>query len=138
MDKKQARRESRITAIQAFFFYTEREKKIPLQECLKHITREIDHKEAGELVTEILEKAEAHFGKIKLVIKAFATDVAYEKIAPINRAILHLGLTEMKYLETPPVVVINEYIEIAKLFGEEKSAPLINAVLDSYKKELHL
>ncbi len=44
----------------------------------------------------------------------------------------------MKYLGTPPIVVINEYIEIAKLFGEQKSASFINGVLDNFRKELGL
>ncbi len=78
------------------------------------------------------------FSKIKLIIRAYAPEFPYEKIAPINKALLVLGIGEMKFLGTPPVVVINEYVELAKEFGEEKSASFINGVLDNFRKRAGL
>lgn len=44
----------------------------------------------------------------------------------------------MKFIGTPPVVVINEYIELAKLFGEDRSAGFVNGVLDAFRKNIGL
>ena len=138
MDKKKARRESRILAVQAFFFYLERDRMVSIEDCFRHVLVDVDKKREDTFAQEMLFMAQEHFAKVKLVIKAFAPDVLYDKIAPINRAILHMGLSEIKYIGTPPVVVINEYIEVAKMFGEEKSGPFINAVIDSFRKSLGL
>jgi len=138
MDKKEARRESRVIATQAFFFYLSREMSVPLKECFDEVLGSVYEKGEDEMAWNILSLAEEHFQKMKLVVRAFAPDFPFEKIAPINRVLLILGLVEMKYVGTPPVVVINEYIEVAKSFGEEKSAPFVNGVLDAYRKELKL
>ena len=45
-------------------------------------------------------------------------------------AILRLALYEIKYTDTPPVVVINEAIELAKKFSDNAVRKMINAVLD--------
>lgn len=138
MVEKEARRMSRILAVEAFFSYLERGQAISIQECFSHALEEVEERTADAFAKDLVEKAAENTGKMKVVIRAFAPEFPFEKIAPINRAILVLGLTEMKFLDTPPIVVINEYIEIAKLFGEQKSASFINAVLDNFRKEIGL
>jgi len=44
-----------------------------------------------------------------------------------------MGLYEMLYLGTPPAVVINEAIEIAREFGTEHSGGFVNGILDRLK-----
>ncbi len=60
------------------------------------------------------------------------------RLAVADRAVLRLGSYEIMYnAETPAKVVINEYIELAKLYGSElKTSKLVNAVLDKLAKEL--
>ncbi len=60
-----------------------------------------------------------------------------QRLAVLDRAILRLGAFEILYRpDTPPKVAINEYIEIAKLFGSEaKTAKLVNGVLDKIARE---
>jgi N utilization substance protein B len=58
-----------------------------------------------------------------------------ERLATVDRNILRLALYELLYRdETPPAVVIDEAIEIAKRFGAEESARFVNGVLDGYVK----
>lgn len=55
----------------------------------------------------------------------------------IERAILHIGCYELQHcLEIPWRVVVNESIELAKLFGAEESHKYINGILDKVAKEL--
>ena len=53
------------------------------------------------------------------------------ELDPVERAVLHIGMYELlNYSELPWRVVINESVELAKLFGAEQSHKFINGVLD--------
>jgi transcription antitermination protein NusB len=54
---------------------------------------------------------------------------------PVDRNILRLGVWEMTNTDTPPKVVIDEAIELAKQFSTEQSPAFINGVLDAAHKE---
>ncbi len=138
MNKKEARRASRIVAVEALFAYLERGGSVSADDCLDHVIAYVEEKEKDEFAREIVRAAVENSAKLKIVIKAFAPEFPFHKIAPINRALLLLGLAEMKYVGTPPIVVINEYIELAKMFGEKKSAGFVNAVLDSFRQSAKL
>ena len=60
-----------------------------------------------------------------------------DELGPTEKAILYLGVYELKFqLEVPYKVVINESIELAKLYGAEGSFKLINSSLDKIAPEL--
>jgi transcription antitermination protein NusB len=59
-----------------------------------------------------------------------------ERLAAIDRAILRLGIYELQGTETPPKVVLNEAVELAKKFSSEESGAFVNGVLDSFHKSL--
>ena len=52
-----------------------------------------------------------------------------------DRATLRLGVWELQNTPTPPKVVINEAIELAKEYGTADSARFVNGVLDAVLKE---
>ncbi len=81
-------------------------------------------------------------GKIKeldeIITKA-APDWPLEKISPIDRNILRLGLYELLFAdrkEVPAKVAINEAIELAKNYGGDTSGKFINGVLGAVYKEI--
>ena len=135
IDKK-ARHESRVIATKTLFAFLERDQKVALKICFSHVLKDIENRKSDEYAKKLLNAVEENLGKIKLIIRSFASEFSFDKIAPINRSVLILGIAEMKYFDTPPIVVINEYIELAKQFGELKSASFVNAVLDSYRKNM--
>ncbi len=58
-------------------------------------------------------------------------DRAMKSLDPVERVILRMGTYELnERLQVPYRVVINEYVELAKLFGAEDSYKYINGVLD--------
>ena len=60
-----------------------------------------------------------------------------EQLDAIGRAILLLGLAELKYRsDLPTKVVINEAVELAKRYGPAESFKFVNAVLDKTAREL--
>jgi N utilization substance protein B len=59
-----------------------------------------------------------------------APDWPIDQIARMDRIILHIGMYELLYeKDTPPKVVINEAVELAKSFGGDNSSKFINGVL---------
>ena len=58
-----------------------------------------------------------------------------KRIDKTGAAILRLALYELKYTDTPEVVIINEAIELAKKYSDDSVRKMINAVLDKYIKE---
>ena len=64
-------------------------------------------------------------------IKNFTANYELHRIAAVDRNILRVAIYEMIFTEdVPPVVSINEAIEIAKRFGTEDSGRFVNGILD--------
>ena len=58
-----------------------------------------------------------------------------ERMAVVDRNILRLAVYELAWLpDTPPVVVLDEAIEVGKKFGSEQSGSFINGILDAVRK----
>lgn len=60
-----------------------------------------------------------------------------DRIAVIDRLILRMAIWELQHqLETPPAVVINEAVELARTFSTEASVGFVNGILDGVRKTL--
>jgi N utilization substance protein B len=70
-------------------------------------------------------------------IKKHVKNWDFNRIAPVDRNILRLAIYEMLHREDiPPVVSINEAVDIAKKFSTEDSGKFVNGILDKVKAEL--
>lgn len=85
----------------------------------------------NEKVRMILEKAV----ELDHDIEAAATEWPIDRLNKIDLAVLRLAVYELKYEETPPKVVIDEAVELAKEFGSENSSSFINGVLGTIYKD---
>lgn len=96
---------------------------------------DVDHPFMGSLLKGVLAKQE----DVDLVIGKAAPEWPLERIAPIDRNILRLGLYELLFADrtqVPAKVAINEAIELAKTFGGDSSSRFVNGVLGAVYKEL--
>ena len=76
---------------------------------------------------------------IDRIIEKAAPDWSLERIAPVDRNILRMGLYELLFADrtqVPAKVAINEAIELAKTFSGESSGRFVNGVLGAVYKEL--
>ncbi len=76
---------------------------------------------------------------LDLVIEKAAPEWPIDRISPIDRNILRLGLYELLFSDrkdVPAKVAINEAIELAKQFGSDNSSRFINGVLGAVYKEI--
>jgi len=77
--------------------------------------------------------------KIDHAISQFAEHWDLDRMAVVDRNILRLAVYELLWTaEVPPKVAINEAIEIAKKFGNQKSPQFINGILDGILKRYNL
>ena len=66
-------------------------------------------------------------------IKNRAPEWPLEKLSPIERSLLELGCYELLFeKETPLAVIINEWVDLAKEFGDETAGKFVNGVLSSF------
>jgi len=73
---------------------------------------------------------------IDQIIVKYTTNWDITRIAIIDRNILRLTTAELLYMEDiPPIVSINEAIDIAKKYGTANSGKFINGILDKIRKE---
>jgi len=75
-------------------------------------------------------------GLDELIVK-HADNWRLERISAIDRAILRLAMHEMRATDTPPKVVINEAVELAKKFSSEEAGGFVNGILDAYRKTIN-
>lgn len=60
--------------------------------------------------------------------------IAFEKIYPVDLAILRMGVAEILYMDTPFPVVVNEAVDLAKRFSVAESVKFINGILGATTK----
>ena len=71
------------------------------------------------------------------LIQQHSANWRLERLAVIDRLILRLGAWELQHVgDTPPAVVLNEALELARTFSTDDAVKFVNGVLDSIRKSL--
>jgi len=78
-----------------------------------------------------------HRDSIDECIKGHAKNWEFHRIAAVDRNIMRLAIYEMLYRDDiPPIVSINEAVDIAKKFSTQDSGKFVNGILDKVRSEL--
>lgn len=78
-----------------------------------------------------------HRAELDARLVQYAQNWNLPRMANVDRNILRLAMYEMLYREDiPPVVSINEAVDIAKKYSTDDSGKFVNGILDSLRKEL--
>ncbi|OUU24719.1 MAG: transcription antitermination factor NusB [Verrucomicrobia bacterium TMED44] len=131
------RRQNRCAAFR-FLFQWEMNPTDDLSRDLDDFLKKLGKKEdyfsyAIELIDGVVKKIEI----LDSIIKELVTNWDFSRVAKADLALLRLSLFEIKYrLDVPPVVAINEALEIGKEFSSEKSGKFLNGVLDKARKQI--
>ena len=130
------RRKARELAVQ--FLYSVEVNPRELEESLAHFweankatgnVREF----ASPLIRGVLEEKE----KIDRIISEQALNWDIGRITMVDRNILRLAVYELAFREDiPPIVSINEAVDIAKKFGTAESGKFVNGILDKIREKL--
>jgi N utilization substance protein B len=90
-----------------------------------------------EFAQPLIDGMVAHLPEIDERIARYCDNYEFRRIAPVDRNVLRLAIYEMLHREDiPPVVSINEAIELAKMFGGNESGRFVNGILDRVKGDL--
>ncbi|MFS0554076.1 transcription antitermination factor NusB [Brevibacillus sp. 179-C9.3 HS] len=123
------RRTAREKVVQCLFQIDMAE--VPLTDAVALVMEESE--ENAQYLRYLLDGVLNNLTEIDAEIKKFLRGWQLERIANVDRAILRLAFYEIMFeQDTPDKVVMNEAIEIAKLFSDEQSHRYINGVLSSF------
>ena len=127
------RTEARQRALQALFQLDSTE--LTIEEAMQHALSVDEETEAKtnaffeQLVRGTTENLEA----IDASLNEKLENWTLARLPKIERTILRLSVYELKFAnDAPSKVVLNEAIELCKLFGDEKSSKFVNGVLSKY------
>ena len=111
-----------------------------VQELLeRNVTEFAPNKTDLPFMEKLLDGVMAKQPELDLIIEKAAPEWPIDRISPVDRNILRLGLYELLFAdrgEVPAKVAINEAIELAKQFGGDNSSRFVNGVLGAVYKEI--
>ena len=131
------RRQNRATAFR-FLFQWDINPTDRLRDDLAEFIDRLEHDE--DYYTYSFELVDGVLDKIKIldsIIQEIVANWDFSRIAKADLALLRLALYEIKYrLDVPPVVIIDETLEISKEFSSENSKKFLNGILDKALKQI--
>ena len=124
------RRSARELALK-FLYQAEFNSDSPDSELDPFLERANVSEEIQNFTQTLIKNLLIHEKEVDDLLKKISSKWAPDRMAVIDKNILRLGICELLFdPTTPPKVVINEAVEIAKKFGTEESPDFINGILD--------
>ena len=107
-----------------------------VEASIQTIIKEGDYIKVDKAFAEnLLQICKIHLDEINCQLKPLVTLQATRNLNDVEYAVMLVGAAELLYkAETPPKVVINEYVNLSKKYGTEQGYRLVNAVLDQLYK----
>ncbi|MBK50378.1 MAG: transcription antitermination factor NusB [SAR202 cluster bacterium] len=111
-----------------------------MDDVLGHLMVESDLDEnhlkfAREIVFGVLDKKK----QIDSLIAECATEREVGDLSSLDKSVLRMGILELlDFSDTPPKVVVNEAVELAKIYGSDNSYKFVNGVLGSVLQKLKI
>src|SRR5258707_15789686 len=91
-----------------------------------------------EFAQPLIEGMVTHLPDVDERIRRYCENYEFHRISAVDRNVFRLAIYEMLYHDDiPPVVSINEWIELAKTFGGAEYGRVVNEVLHRVKNDLN-
>jgi transcription antitermination protein NusB len=127
------RRKARELALQALYLMDMR--RLDARQAIA-LVLEVEERVPDDVLVffrRLVEGVEEHLAEIDADIAGRLENWAIERLSTVDRNILRLAVEEiLRHKDIPPLVSVNEAIEIAKKYGDEKSGGFINGILDTF------
>ncbi len=86
---------------------------------------------------ELIQGVQEHLEELDLIIAEEAKNWKLDRMAVIDRNILRITCFELSYIPSNhPVVIVNEAVELAKIFGDSDSFKFVNGIADTMAHRL--
>ena len=131
------RRAGRVAALQYLFAWSINPPTNLANDLQTFFETQENPRETYSYGEEIINGVIEHIADLDARIKGLAHNWEFERIAKIDLAILRLAMFEMLYRkDIPPVVSINEAIDLSKQYSSADAKRFINGILDRLKDKL--
>jgi N utilization substance protein B len=84
-----------------------------------------------DFANKLFEGAAKDVAELDALIVKHSENWRFERLAAIDRAVLRLAVFELRGGETPPKVILNEAVDLAKKFSSEDAGSFVNGILNS-------
>lgn len=131
------RRDGRVAALQYLYAWSINEPKNLAEDLVLFFENCEQPRAHYAYADEIIQGVLLNQAEIDGHIRSLAQNWDFDRVAKIDLAILRLAIFEMKYRkDIPPVVSINEAIDLSKQFSNLDAKRFINGILDRLKDQL--
>ena len=118
-------REKVMTILYQIYLYRKNNIAYDIDSVIKE-NIEIDNEFVKDMVYGVI----TYTDELDRITNELLNNWTIDRLDAMGAVILRMGIYELKYTETPDLVVINEAIELAKRYSDENVRKMINAVLD--------
>ncbi|MCU0973174.1 MAG: transcription antitermination factor NusB [Burkholderiales bacterium] len=137
MTKRSQRRESRVAAMQFLYGWSINPSSDLERDLAEFFNGKEQPRDSYAFGEQLIHGTLEHLPEIDARIRELAENWEFSRIAKIDLAILRLAIFEMLHREDiPPVVSINEAIDLSKVFSNADAKRFINGILDRLKARL--
>ncbi len=138
VNKRSQRRDCRTCAVQ-FLYQWELNKPEELNDALRVFIEDQEFsRDYYAFAEELIHGAIDNIAKIDDEIMSHANNWTFDRIAKVDLSILRLAIYELLHrTDIPPIVSINEAIDLSKTFSNPDSKRFINGILDKMKDKIN-
>jgi N utilization substance protein B len=108
------------------------------EEALEYNIKELAaSSQSGTYARQLVQRTLEHLSAIDQVIERHSHDWSLKRLVGTDKAILRIAVCELEYLDEKLAaqIVINEAVELAKMYGNDTSGRFVNGVLSGYLRD---
>jgi N utilization substance protein B len=135
--RQSQRRENRMCAIQFLYQWESNKPEILSDDVYQFFENQEEDRAYYAFAEELVQGTIKNMPEIDKEIDERANNWKFERIAKVDLAILRLAIYELLFrTDIPPIVSINEAIDLSKVFSNPDSKRFINGILDQMKNKI--
>ena len=125
------RHEAREKALQVLFQLDSTE--LPVEEAIEHV---LEERKSNAFLEQLVRGTIEHKEAIDAELEEKLENWTLSRLPKIERTVLRLSVYELLYMQdTPQKVVLNEAVELCKVFSDDKSSKFVNGVLSKFTQQ---
>ena len=133
-------REKAMTVLYQIFLYNKNNISYKIDDVINEILESMDIEDRKKIdinfLNDLVNGVINNMDNIDEYISKYLSNWTIDRLRLTDQAIIRISVYELIYTATPNLVCINEAIELAKRYSDEKVAKMINGVLDKIYHEI--
>ena len=133
-------REKAMTVLYQIFLYNKNNISYKIDDVINEILESMDIEDRKKIdinfLNDLVNGVINNMDNIDKYISKYLSNWTIDRLGLTDQAIIRISEYELMYTSTPNLVCINEAIELAKRYSDEKVAKMINGVLDKIYHEI--